>query len=374
VSGSNKHLAIFLPTLVSGGTERALLNLAVGFVNNGYPVDFVLAQCEGAFMPQFPDTVRLVELNPRHVKIGRSILCLPALVRYLRKERPIALFTALHANIIAIWARRLAGVPLNLVISEQNTFSVHNQMLPIGYRQLMLELIRQYYPLADVISAVSEGVADDLSRKARIPRERIQVIYNPIITPDLAVKIQQQLDHPWFKPGEKPVVLSVGRLDPQKDFPLLLRAFARVHQTLPSRLLILGEGPEREALLSLARQLGIEEDVSLPGFVPNPYPYMAHASVFVLSSRWEGLPTVLAEALYCGVPIVATDCPNGPREILRDGLYGKLVNVGDVDCLTDAILTTLNGDAIHPPLQSSEPYELDTIVRQYLRVSGTDGT
>jgi glycosyltransferase involved in cell wall biosynthesis len=370
MSGSQKRLAIYLPTLVGGGAERALLNLAVGFVQRGYPVDFVLAQCEGSFMGQFPESVRLVELNARHVRAGRSIISIPALVRYIQKERPAALFTGLHANVIAIWARRMAGVPLHVVISEQNTLSLQNHMLPFGYRRLMLELIHQNYPSADVIAAVSEGVADDLSRFARLPRNRIQVIHNPIITPELKVKVKEELDHPWFKPGEPPVILSVGRLNPQKDFPLLIKAFARVRQSLPARLLILGEGPERAALVSLVKQLGLEEHVSLPGFVANPYPYMAHASVYVLSSRWEGLPTVLAEALYCGAPLVATDCPSGPREILRDGLYGKLVPVGDIDGLVQAIQTTLEGNVIHPPLESWEPYELDTIVSQYLSAIG----
>jgi glycosyltransferase involved in cell wall biosynthesis len=261
------------------------------------------------------------------------------------------------------------------VISEQNTFSVHNQMLPMGYRQFMLELIRWNYPLADVISAVSEGAADDLSHVARIARERVQVIHNPIITPELAVKVKERIDHPWFQPVEPPVILSAGRLDPQKDYPLLLKAFARVRQSLPARLLILGEGPDRDALLSLARELGLGEDaLCLAGFVPNPYPYMAQASVFVLSSRWEGLPTVLVEALYCGAPIISTDCPSGPREILRDGAYGKLVPVGDVESLSAAILAALQGEVIHPPLKSWEPYEVDTIARQYLRASGTDDT
>ncbi len=373
MSSSQKRLAIFLPTLVSGGTERSLMNLAVGFVNKGYPVDFLLAQCEGAFMPQFPDSVHLVELNHRHVKAIRTIISLPALVRYIRKERPAALFTGLHANLFAIWARRIAGVPLRLVISEQNTFSIHNQMLPIGIRQLMVELVRQNYPLADVISAVSEGVADDLSFSARIPRDRIRVIYNPIITPEMAGRVKEDINHPWFAPGELPVILSAGRLDPQKDYPLLISAFARVRQFIPSRLLILGEGSEQVALMSLARQLGIEGEVGFPGFVSNPYPYMARASVFVLSSKWEGLPTVLAEALFCGVPIISTDCPSGPREILREGLYGRLVPVGDVDCLTEAILSALKGDVIHPPRQSWAPYELETIVCQYLQASGTNG-
>jgi len=369
---SQKRLAIFLPNLVSGGTERAMINLADGLARRGYPVDFVLSQCEGSFMGQFPKSARLIELNRMRVGAGRSIISLPALIRYIRKERPSALFTALHSNVIAIWARQVAGVPLRLVISEQNTFSVHNQMLPIGYQQLMLWLIRQNYPSADVIAAVSEGVADDLRRTTRIRKDRVQVIHNPIITPELEGKARECLDHPWFKPGEPPVILSVGRLDPQKDFPMLLRAFAQARQYLQARLLILGEGPDRSALCSLAKQLGIENDLCLPGFVSNPYPYMAQASVFVLSSRWEGLPTVIAEALYCGAPLVSTDCPSGPREMLRDGLYGKLVPVGDVDSFAQAIINTLKGDVIHPPLESWRPYELDTVVSQYLRAIGEE--
>lgn len=370
MGGSQERLAIYLPSLVGGGAERALLNLAVGFTRRDYSVDFVLAQCEGAFMAQFPESVRLVELNPLHVRTGRSIISLPALVQYIRKKRPKALITGLHANVIAIWARRMARVPLRLVISEHNTLSLRNKMLPIGYQQLMLGLIRQNYPLADVIAAVSEGVADDLSHTARLPRDRIQVIHNPIITPELALKAREGVDHPWFKPSEPPVILSVGRLSPQKDFPILLNAFARVRQSHPARLLILGEGPERTALVSLVKQLGLEEQVSMPGFIANPYPYMVRAAVFALSSRWEGLPTVLVEALYCGIPIVATDCPHGPREILRDGLYGKLVPVGDVESLALAIQTTLEGDVIHPPLESWTPYELDTIVGHYINVIG----
>jgi glycosyltransferase involved in cell wall biosynthesis len=349
-----------------------MLNLAVGFVSRGYPVDFVLAQSEGSFMAQFPELVRLIELNYLHVRAGRSIVSLPALVHYICKERPAALFTALHANIIAVWAKRISRVPLSLVISEQNTFSIHNQMLPIGLRQLMLGLIGQCYPKADVIAAVSEGVAEDLARVGRIPRNRIQVIHNPIITPDLAKKVREEINHPWFNPGEPPVILSVGRLDPQKDYASLIKSFARVRQSLPARLLILGEGPERDALVSLVRQLGLEQEIVLPGFVSNPYPYMSKSSVFVLSSRWEGLPTVLVEALYCGVPVVATDCPSGPREILRNGQYGTLVPVGDVECMAEAIAAVLRGNGTRPPDASWEPYEVDTVVSQYLAAIGSD--
>jgi len=363
-----RRLAIYLPTLVEGGAERIMLNLATGIVKRGYPVDFVLAQSEGAFMSQFPDSLHLVELNSIHVKFGRSLVSLPALVRYIRRERPAALLTGLQANIIAILAKRLTRIPLRLVISEHNTLSLQIKMLPVGYRQLLFWLIRWNYQLADEIIAVSEGVADDLSISARIPRDRIMVIYNPIITPEVIEKAKEHLEHPWFKPGEPPVILAVGRLDPQKDFPLLIKAFARVHQSVPVRLLILGEGPDRDELASLVVQLGLEKDISMPGFVNNPYPFMVRASVFVLSSRFEGLPTVLVEALYCGVPIVATDCLSGPREILRSGQYGKLVPVGDQEGLAEAILVTLNSDRTQTPKESWEPFEVDNVVDKYMRI------
>jgi glycosyltransferase involved in cell wall biosynthesis len=228
--------------------------------------------------------------------------------------------------------------------------------------------MRWSYPWADGIVAVSQGVADDLAQQIGIPRERIQVILNPIVTPELQRKAKAPLEHPWFSPGQPPVVLAVGRLHPQKDYPTLLEAFAQVRQARPARLLILGEGGERSRLEALIHQLGLEEDVSLPGFVENPFAYMSHASVFVLSSRWEGLPTVLIEALYCGAPLVATDCPSGPREILANGQYGRLVPVSDVRALAKAVEVTLDGDTPSPPPESWRPFELKTVVDQYTRL------
>lgn len=368
MTNTHQRLAIYLPTLVGGGAERVMLNLAAGFADRGYSVDFVLAQCEGAFLEEFPESVHLVKLNHRKVKFGRSILSLPALIRYIRRERPAALLTGLHTNIIAIWAKQLAGIPFQLAISEHNTFSLQNQMLPWGSRQVMHWLIRAYYPMADTIITVSEGAADDLVISARIPRERINVIINPIITPELMKKACEKLDHPWFKTGEPPVILAVGRLTPQKDYPLLIKAFDLVRKETPARLLILGDGDEREKLVSMIAALGLEKDISLPGFVHNPYMYMANASVFVLSSQWEGLPTVLVEALYCGAPLVATDCRSGPREILRGGQYGRLVPVGDAESLAEAIQSAIHSQRIQPSEESWKPFELGTVVDQYLKL------
>ncbi len=236
------------------------------------------------------------------------------------------------------------------------------------YRYLMLRLVRCFYPWADAVAAVSHGVADDLAQAAAIPRQQIQVIYNPIVTPDLRRKAQQPLEHPWFAPGEPPVLLAIGRLAPQKDYPTMIKAFAHVRNTRPVRLIILGEGTERSSIEALVKRLGLEASVNLPGFVANPYTYLSRASVFVLSSRWEGLPTVLVEALHCGAPVVATDCPSGPREILAGGQYGQLVPIGDVVALAQAIEEVLSGKMTRPPQESWQPYTLQVVVDQYINL------
>lgn len=361
---SPKRLAILVPALYGGGAERVMLKLAEGIAVRGYAVDLVLALAEGPYLTEVPESVRLVDLQA-----GRVLTSLPALVRYLRREQPAALLSVLHANIVALWARRLANVPMQVVVSQRNTLSYEAQHYASDLRmRLTPQLIRRFYPWADGIVAVSKGVADDLAQVAGIPRRCIRVIYNPIVTPELRAKAQAPLEHPWFGPGEPPVILAVGRLTAQKDFPTLIRAFARVRQARPVRLLILGEGEDRPALEALVEQLGVKSDVSLPGFVANPYPYMAQAGLFVLSSQWEGLPGVLIEALYCGAPLVATDCPSGPREILADGRFGQLVPVGDVDALTQAIKVALADGKPRPTRESWRRFELETVVSQYLDV------
>jgi glycosyltransferase involved in cell wall biosynthesis len=202
----------------------------------------------------------------------------------------------------------------------------------------------------------------------RIPRKFIQVIYNPVITPQVRVMSQVPLEHPWFNLGEPPVILAAGHLTALKDFTTLIRAFALVREIRSARLLILGEGEERIAIEALVKQLGLEQDVSLPGFIVNPYPYMVRAPVFVLSSKWEGLPTVLIEALFCGALIVSTDCPSGPREILRDGQYGQLVPVGDSVNMAKAIENALAGKMLNPPQECWKPFELDIVMDQYINV------
>ena len=344
-----------------GGAERTMLNLAQGVARRGFAVDLVLARAEGPNMAEVPSSVRLVDLGA-----SRAIMSLPALVSYLRRERPKVLLSVLHANFIALWARRLASVPTKVVISQRNTISQESQHSTDLRVRLAPQLARRFFPWADGILAVSCGVADDLARTLRIPRQQIRVIYNPVVTPELQEKARAPLEHPWFEKNQPPVLLAVGRLSPEKDFSTLLRAFAQVRRNRPARLMILGEGEQRSELIALTRHLGLQRDVSLPGFVMNPYPYMVRSSLFILSSIWEGLPGVLIEAMYCGAPLIATDCEGGTREILADGKYGQIVPVGDVDALAHAVDLSLADRRRGPPPQSWRRFELEAVVSQYI--------
>lgn len=342
-----------------------MLNLAHGIADRGCAVDLVLQRAEGPFLSEVRDSVRVVDLNA-----SRALTSLPAAVRYLRRERPEAMLSVFgYFNIVALWAWRLARVRTRLMVNEQNTVSQEAGNHASWRGRLTPRLMKRFYPWADGIVVVSTGVGDDLAELTQIPRDRIRVIYNPsVVGAEVREKASAPLEHPWLAPGQPPVLVAVGRLQEQKDYPMLIDAFEQVRRARPARLLILGEGKKRPMLEALVRERGLGEDVAMPGFVANPYAYMARSSLFVLSSRWEGLPTVLIEALCCGTPVVATDCPSGPREILKGGKYGQLVPVGDAEAFARAILTTLEGDRAAPPPESWEPYDLDTVVKQYLEL------
>jgi glycosyltransferase involved in cell wall biosynthesis len=273
-----------------------------------------------------------------------------------------------HANVTLLAARRISRYRGRVVVVEQNTLSLAAVHGKSRRDRLMPRLVGRFYPWADYVVGVSEGVVDDLVQYADLGPEKMRVVFNPIVSDDLTEKARAALDHPWFADGSPPVLVAAGRLRPQKDFPTLLRAFAQVAAGRPARLLILGEGPERARLESLVAELGLDDAVQLPGATSNPYAYMARAAAFVLSSRWEGLPTVLVEALACGAPIVSTDCPSGPREILAGGRYGMLVPVEDVDALAGALAAALAGEVARPPEESWRPYTLDRVVDDYLEL------
>jgi glycosyltransferase involved in cell wall biosynthesis len=314
------RVALFWTGLWGGGAERVMLTIAQEFSRRGITVDIVLTTTEGELKSEIPPQARVFDL-----KASRIATSLPGLANYLRNEEPPVLLTALKsANCVAIWARMIANVSTKLVISEHSTLSLANQHSEKLTDRLFPKLMRYTYPRADGIIAVSKGTADDLASVLQLPREDIEVVYNPAVTPQLLEMAKEQVEHPWFRRENFPVVIGVGRLNEAKDFPTLLRAFKRVRQSHPARLVILGEGEKRTDLEELATDLDIDEWLWMPGFVSNPFKFMANSSVFALSSKWEGLGNVLIEAMACGIPVVATDCENGPSEILDEGRYGKL--------------------------------------------------
>ncbi len=357
-------LAIFVPSMRGGGAERAMLKLAVVLARSGVSLDLVLAKAEGAYLDDIPDEVRVVDLSA-----SRTIASLPRLAAYLRRARPTVLLSSLdYANVVATWARALSGTRPRHVLNEQNTLSRVSANAMSLRGRLVPMLARLTYPRAAAIAAVSKGVAEDLAETIGIPLERIDVIHNPVVTRDLIKRSMEPVEDEWFEPGSDPVILAVGRLDPQKDYPTLLEAFGGLRARRPARLMILGEGPLRRELQSMVSSLGLEADVRLPGFVENPWAYMRQCSVYAMSSLFEGLPTVLIEALASGARIVSTDCPSGPDEILAGGKYGRLVPVGDTAALERAIAEALDDDTPLPGPESWSPYELDTVVEQYRRV------
>ncbi len=359
------RIAVFISFSGDGGVERMVTNLAAALVAAGYPVDMVLVRAEGGHVGSIPQGVRLVNLGARH-----TLTSLPGLIRYLRANRPAVLLAAKDRAIkVAVLARSLARVPTRIVGRLGTTLSAALEGRSWLKRQVWYASMRAFYRWADAIVAVSGGVAKDVLNITGLPRERMHIIRNPVVSPQMLDLARERSTHPWLSERRGVVILGVGRLTRQKDFSTLIRAFARLRRERPCRLIVLGEGRDRAKLESLVKQLGVAADVSLPGFAPNPYSYMARCDLFVLSSAWEGSPNTLTEALALGVPVVATDCPSGPREILQDGRYGKLVPVGDVAALTQAMRATL--DDPPPPARLKEAvreYTVEASTRNYLSV------
>jgi len=366
MSESNPHIAFFIGSFGGGGIERVTAHLAHGLVKSGIKIDLVLNRSESPHLWRMPSETRIFDL-----KQPRLSLSLPGLVQYLRRERPSALLAADHyLNELALLAGHIAGVPTRIVVAEHNQLSKTAQNGSQMKARLAPLFARFLYPWADGIIAVSNGVAKDLASTASLPLNSIHTIYNPVITPELFISAKEPVEHPWFNSPEIPVILGVGKLEAQKDFPNLIQAFARVRQTRQARLVILGWGSDRPQLEALIQELGLQDDVDLPGYVQNPYAYMARSTVFALSSAWEGLPTVLIEAMALGIPVVSTDCESGPSEILAQGQYGYLTPVGNSEALADAILHVLSGNAKVVDPVWLEQFGLESATHKYMQVLG----
>ncbi len=366
-SPTRTDLAVFAATSGHSGVDRVLNNLVPAIAARGLHIDVLGIAGHGPHYDDLPAGVRRVDLGARHVNSA-----LPALVRYLRSTRPRALLTDKdRVNRVAIWARRLAGVDTRLGVRLGTTVSVNLASRGALERWLQTWSMRTLYRRADAVLVPSRGAAADFAHHARLPLERIRVVPSPIVAPDMAARAAAPAVHPWFHDDGPPVILGVGELSERKDFATLIRAHARLRRTHDCRLLILGEGRRRGELERLAIELGTQAAVALPGFVPNPYPCMARAAAFALSSRWEGMPVVLIEALALGTPVVACDCPSGPAELLDGGRLGALVPVGDEAALAAALARTLAAPPAHDALTAAAaPYAIDASARAYLQALG----
>jgi glycosyltransferase involved in cell wall biosynthesis len=326
-----KRIALVLPDLGGGGTERVALTLTEGMLARGHEVDVVLLRAEGELLPLVPSEARIIDLKATRVRDA-----LRPLARYLREQRPDAVQARMWpVTVLTILARMLARSRARLVVSDHGILSQHY----LGSPRILaaLRLSTRLYAFADARFCVSEGSADDMSRLSGISRDRFTVLRNP--APVMPESFGKGADRLWARDG--PRILTVGRLKPDKNYALLIRAFAALGVEGNAELAILGEGPLRTGLEQLARDLGVADRVRIPGFTTNPWPAYASADLFVLSSDHEGYPNVILEAMLAGLPVVSTDCPSGPREILGDGRYGRLVPVGDADALAKAMAASL---------------------------------
>lgn len=401
------RLAIYIRSVETArGAERVAMNLARGLADRKHDVDLLVEEDSAWLIDELKSNyanIRVLDLRagdcrafdqlflvwaflahlasvPQALLRSRDACIRPVggvlwkdrppirtLCRYLNQARPNAVLSFLnYPNIVLLLTSRVCSAKTRFVVSVRNHMSAAAAHNGGNWVRSVPRLMRRLFELADAVIAPSHGVADDVVQITGVPRNRVTVIYNPVFRPELPALAEAPVEHSWFAESNEPVVLGAGKLKPQKDFATLIQAFAKVRAQRPARLIILGEGKSAPQLRAMAHKLGVSKDVDFPGYVQNPFAFYRRASVFVLSSMWEGLPNALIEALACGCPVVSTDCPSGPSEILDGGRFGALVPVGDPTEMADAILATLSDP---PPrtklIERARQFSLDQAVRRF---------
>lgn len=366
--GNKKKISFFIPSLNVGGIEANTIRLAKAFLREGYLVDLVVSTSQGHYRERVPDQIKIIDL-----KCNRIFKTLPKLINYIRKEKPSVVISASEgANIVAsICKSFIKNTSTKVIISIRTHLTTEYKKNSNKKNKFIMPLLsRIFYPKVDSIVAVSKGVADDASEFLKIPREKINVIYNPIVDETIEKLSKVKVNHKFFKENrDYVIILGAGRLTKQKDFKTLIYAFKEVKKSISCKLVIVGEGEERGKLQSLIKKLGIEEDTDLVGFVQNPYCFMKNADLFVLSSAWEGFGNVIVEAMATGTNVVSTNCPSGPSEILDNGNFGELVEVGDYIQLSKAIINTLKNPKPQKILKSRAKYfSVDNTLFEYKKL------
>jgi len=361
---SQPRIALVLSSMKIGGMQRVMLHLADGFIKKGYIVDFVVVKAKGPFLKMLPAEVNLVDLGAKRV-----LSAFPAMVHYLRKNKPDAILSGLtHINIAMVISRYLSGISTRLVVSEVSNFAqkkIYNTKI---WDRFINELVNLFYPFADAIVAVSKDAADDLVKSTKLDPKSVTAIYNPVAVDEIIKLSKKEIAQP-VEFNLNPFILAVGRLSRPKDYPTLIKAFNIIRSKTPIQLIIIGEGEGKLEIEELVAASPYSEDIRLFGETNNPFPFMAKADVFVLSSAWEGFGMVLVEALACGATVVSTDCHSGPSEILDNGKYGRLVPVGDPQSLADAIEFSLK----HPfpkkqSIARAKEFSVERAVSEYLKI------
>lgn len=334
---NSRKLAIFIPDLAGGGAQRVNVRLANELSRRGVDVDVVVNDADGPFRSLVADNVRVVTFGHRKFETTLLSLC-----RYVVRERPDVVIAAMqHAGVMVLLAKKFVGKQCRFVVQYHSTISAeYSAARPMA--RLWLRLLGVLLPSADAVVAISNGVAEDIVNTFPKTSHNVSTIYNPAFGPDIVELADESVAHAWFDDPEAPVIVSVGRLAPPKDYETLLDAFSIVRRSRRARLVIVGEGPDMNKIVARAKELGVVDLVDFLGFRSNPYPFMKNAGVFVLSSSYEGMPLVLVEALACGAPVVCTACCSGCLEVLGDGKWGQLVPVGDSRAMAGAILKALD--------------------------------
>jgi glycosyltransferase involved in cell wall biosynthesis len=334
-----KHVLFFRPTLGEGGADRVTWTLLRNLDRSRFRPALALLRAEGPFLADLPPDVDIHILGSR-----RLATATPRLARLLARLRPDVVFsTASAANVVSVAAHRAVRSRARLVLSERNALFRGRATEP--KQRLEVVLKRWTYRAADLVTAVSAGLADQLVEDLRLPRERVAVVYNPMVDDDLGRLSTEPADHGWFA-DDVPVVVACARLVQQKDYATLLDAFALVRARVAARLFVLGEGPLRAELERRARELGVAADVCFFGFDKNPFKYMARSRILMHASRVEGLPGALIQTMACGTPVVSTDCDFGPREVITPGTDGYLVPVGDARSLAERAVELISNRSL----------------------------
>jgi len=361
-------LAILVSFSGQGGVERMIANLCQALVDAPIDLDVLLIKARGPYVDRLPDSANIISLRARH-----SLTSIWEVSRYLKKERPDALLAIKHRGILAaLRARQLARTDTPISGRIGTTVSAALATKSSRRRQRWYRAMRKHYPALEQLVAVSQGVADDVLDITGMSESRVSVVRNPTITPEMLAAANAPVDHPWLSAeGSIPVIMGVGRLTEQKDFATLIAAFARVRSQREARLIILGDGGLRDELIAQATTLGVEAHIVLPGFQSNPWAWMSKAAVFALSSRWEGSPNTLTEAMALGIPVVSTDCPSGPTELLDGGRIAPLVEMGDIDALASALLSVLAAAPRSEELtEAVSAYHWDVSAAAYIKTLG----